>query len=72
VVPYERTTMATGKREYILELISTDLITNLLFYHRTEDGNLPVGAIEATIASGELTVDELAEAFAQGLRKAIP
>jgi hypothetical protein len=40
-----------------------DLVSNFLYYDRKEDENLPVGAIEKMIASGELTIDEIVNAF---------
>lgn len=38
---------------------------------RKEDEDLPRGAIEEAIAAGEVTIDEIAEAFKTGIRGAV-
>lgn len=48
-----------------------DLVSKLLYYDRKEDSTLPVGAIEAAIAAGEITADEIIGHFATELRKGI-
>lgn len=49
-------------RQRILNLIS-DMVSNLLYYNRKEDEQLPVGAIETHIGQGVITVDEIVERF---------
>ena len=36
-----------------------DAISDLLYYDRKEDEDLPVGAIQELVAKGEITVDEM-------------
>lgn len=48
-----------------------DVVTDLLYYDRREDGLLPVGAIEEAILGGELTVDEIVDAFRDYLVKGV-
>ena len=52
----------------ILDTIS-DLCTNFLYYDRKEDENLPLGEIERAVKSGEITVEEMVEAFRKELQK---
>lgn len=42
-----------------LEATCSDMASKLLYYDRKEDEELPVGAIEEMVLSGEVTVDEL-------------
>lgn len=49
----------------------TDLVNNFLYYDRKEDEDLPRGAIEAAIASGEVTRDELVEIFRLELERGL-
>lgn len=44
-----------------------DLVADLLYYDRKEDENLPVGAIDAAIKAGIVTVDKMVEIFRSGL-----
>ena len=46
-----------------------DAVTDLLYYDRKEDEDLPVGAIEAEIRIGGVTVEELARVFEDALRR---
>jgi hypothetical protein len=57
---------AADNREKVLILID-DLVSDFLYYNRKEDEDFPVGKIEEMIQNGEITVDEMVEAF----RKAI-
>lgn len=41
--------------------------TVFMYYDRKEDEELPVGAIEAAVAAGEITYDEIAAEFRAGL-----
>jgi len=49
-------------RQIILDTVS-DLAADLLYYDRKDDEELPRGAIEAAVARGEITVDEIVEHF---------
>lgn len=57
-----------------LRILNTidDLVANLLYYDRKEDENLPRGAIEQAVEHGVITVDEMIEKFADGLRGNLP
>jgi hypothetical protein len=58
--------MAKTRRETILAT-AEDLMSNFLYYDRKEDEDLPRGAIEAALESGEVTVDELLGIFRAAL-----
>lgn len=49
----------------------SDLISNFLYYDRKEDEELPVGAIEDSISSGETTVDEIVSQFREEFLRGI-
>lgn len=51
------------RRQHVLDRVS-DLVVNLLYYDRKEDEDLPVGAIEAALEAGEITVAEIIGHFA--------
>lgn len=51
------------RRQHILDVVS-DLVVNVLYYDRKEDEDLPVGAIEAAVEAGEITVAEIIGHFA--------
>ena len=55
------------------EIINTidDLASNFLYYDRKEDEDLPKGAIEEAIKSGEITYGEIVERFKEQLLKGI-
>ena len=63
--------MSKSRRELILDTVS-DLVSNLLWYDRKEDEDLPRGEIEAAIAAGEITVEEIVVAFAAELSGGLP
>lgn len=48
-----------------------DMVSDFLYYNRKEDDNLPVGAIEEAVKSGELTIDEMVECFRKHLKEGI-
>ena len=48
----------TDRRQLILDTVS-DLMSNLLYYNRKEDEELPVGAIEEAVWAGEITESEI-------------
>ncbi len=50
------------RRETILAA-AEDLAGDFLYYSRKEDEDLPRGAIEEAIESGEVTVDEIISKF---------
>jgi hypothetical protein len=57
------------RRELIMAT-TKDLISDFLFYDRKEDEDLPSGAIEDAIASGEISVDEIVAVFKEELEAA--
>jgi hypothetical protein len=52
----------------ILNYIS-DMCTDFLYYDRKEDEDLPLGEIEKAVKSGDITVEEMVEAFRKELLK---
>ncbi len=60
----------SSRREQILAYIS-DEIADFLYYDRKEDEDLPRGVIEETVRSGELTVEEIGEAFIKYFRAGV-
>lgn len=63
--------MTTKTNEEMAEiLLSTiqDKVSDLLYYDRKEDEDLPVGAIEKLIATNEISVSDLVEEFESHLR----
>ena len=57
-------------KKVVLDTIS-DLITNFLYYNRKEDEDLPVGSIESMVIDGEITIEEILQAFEKELREAL-
>ncbi len=57
VTPPERT------RKDRLFMTMDTMVSNLYYYDRKEDDDLPVGSIEEMIELGEVTVDEMVEQF---------
>lgn len=55
-------------REIILDTV-TDLVSDFMYYDRKEDEELPHGAIEGAVERGEITVDEIVEAFRDKLTR---
>ena len=45
----------------------SDLVGGFMYYDRKEDEDLPRGAIEAAIAAGEITTDEIVAEFRRHL-----
>jgi hypothetical protein len=60
--------MSETRREHILNELC-DTVSRLLYYDRKEDEDLPRGAIEAAVSSGEITTEEMVECFARHLRE---
>lgn len=59
--------MTKTRRQHILDTVD-DLVTNFLYYDRKEDEELPRGAIEAAIQSGEISVIEIVSYFSDKLK----
>jgi hypothetical protein len=57
-------------KEHILGVIS-DLVSNFLYYDRKEDDDLPKGAIDKAVRDGEITIDQMVQAFREELEKGI-
>lgn len=53
-------------RKSILGTVS-DAVSNLMYYNRKEDDDLPVGAIEQAVEDGVITYDEMAAKFRKEL-----
>lgn len=59
---------AKSRRDTILDTVD-DLVSDFLYYDRPEDKDLPPGDIEAATDAKEVSVDEIVERFASGIRK---
>jgi hypothetical protein len=68
--PIEPTTPTCTRRERI-ESHLDDMITDLFYYDRKEDENLPVGSIEEAVKAGEITEAEIVERVAARVREAL-
>jgi hypothetical protein len=62
--------MENQTKELILNTVN-DLVMNFLYYDRKEDEELGVGAIEAEISAGEITVDEIVAKFREVLEHSL-
>ena len=49
-------------KDIIFSTVS-DLVLDLIYYDRKEDEELPRGAIEQAVKSGEVSIDEMVELF---------
>jgi hypothetical protein len=54
------------RKELILTTID-DAVSDLLYYGRKEDEELPRDAIDEAVRNGEITVDEMVAKFKQAL-----
>ena len=54
--------MSKTRRETILGVVC-DLVGALMYYDRKEDEDLPRGAIEEAVEAGEISYDEIVDAF---------
>ena len=54
------------RKQKILDTVS-DLVGSLMYYDRKEDEDLPRGAIEDAVSSGEITYDEIIAQFKKDL-----
>lgn len=59
-----------SKKELILKAAG-ELVADFLYYDRKMDLNLPYGSIEKAVLSGEVTINEIVEAFKKTLVKDI-
>ena len=48
-----------------------DLVSDLLYYDRKEDEDLPIGAIETAIDNGEITQEDIVSKFRECLNRGI-
>ena len=46
-------------------------MSDFLYYDRKEDNDLPINAIETAIIEGEISIEEMADAFKIALKSAI-
>ena len=58
------------RRELILGTIK-DLVSDFMYYERREDEQLPRGAIEEAIGAGEVSPEEMAQAFLIAVKEKI-
>lgn len=56
-----------SRKETILNTVD-DAVSDLLYYDRKEDEELPRGAIEEALKAGEITVEEIVSKFENTLR----
>jgi hypothetical protein len=49
----------------------TDAVSNLLYYDRKEDEQLPRGAIDEAVRQGEISADEIVEHFRSELERGL-
>jgi hypothetical protein len=59
------------RKQLILEAIS-DCVADLVWYDRKEDDDLPRGAIEEAVLSGEITIKEMVRTFEEELTDMAP
>jgi hypothetical protein len=48
-----------------------DLVASFIYYDRKEDEDLPRGDIEAAVEAGEITQEQMVQAFSAALREAL-
>jgi hypothetical protein len=58
------------RREHIQDTLS-DMVSDLLYYKRKEDDELPRGAIDEAVRKGEISIDEMVGIFRAELEKGI-
>lgn len=59
-----------SRKQIILDTID-DAVSNLLYYDRKEDEDLPSGEIEAAVEAKEISIDEMVAAFATAIAKVL-
>lgn len=62
--------MMADKKQIILSRVE-DLISDFLYYHRKEDGELQRGEIELAIKSGLITKDDIVSEFKRQLDRGV-
>jgi hypothetical protein len=55
--------MSKTARAYTILGTVEDGVSNLLYYDRKEDEDLPLGAIDEAVRLGEVTIDEIVDLF---------
>ena len=58
------------KKQIINDTIS-DLVSDLLYYNRKEDEQLPLNAIEQAIVDGEISISDMIDTFRIELTRGI-
>lgn len=58
------------RRQHIIDQL-TDGMSDLFYYDRKEDMDLPRGAIEEAVRNGEITADEMITIWSDELREAL-
>jgi len=58
-------------KEIILNTIE-DLCSNFLYYDRKEDEDLTMQQLNDAVASGEITINEMVNAFRKHLEESLP
>ena len=58
--------MSKTRRQRIQAAVS-DMVGDFLYYDRKEDEDLPRGSIEEAVAAGEITKQEIIDAFVYAL-----
>ena len=58
------------KIDRILSIIP-DYVSDLLYYDRKEDEDIPVGFIEEAISSGDITTQEIIDGFSKELHRVL-
>lgn len=55
-----------SRRQTILDIVS-DLVADFVYYDRKESESLPLGALDAAVRAGEISVDEIVAHFRASL-----
>ena len=58
-----------GVMKQVIFFTIADLVSSFLYHDRKEDEELPRGAIDKAVNSGEITVDEMVAHFREELTK---
>lgn len=59
------------KRPELIRMTIIDLVTDLMYYDRKEDQELPRGEIEAAIENSELTAEDMVDWFRDALLESL-
>jgi hypothetical protein len=62
--------MTMTRKKLILNALGT-AVANFLYYDRKDDEDLPLNDIEAAIAAGEITAEEIIENFRTELKEGL-